>query len=320
MVGRQGDQPMFRASGSAISLSDGDTLSLRKRLFRFNYEPDRPTSIISTPKRRSSHRLSIVPADKTFTPRTHTPNRPSELEEDAVNVVEGEGGDKLYVEVETETKEQEPPSTPTPSSTIRPSAQVALTTPGKTDSLRKGLLLKSARKVWKDSQSPGIDGAIEEGNVQLRRRSRGSPRIQSFEREEEEPEEIEEVEEIEGVEEVEEVEEVEGIEEVETDEAIEEVAQEDDTNSLEEADAMEVGPVEQTPIPGHEDHLVDQDGAEHVFHEQAEESCSAAYAVEEDEDLDQASHLEGANDQTGASSPPLPGTPAAVSLSKLEQS
>jgi hypothetical protein len=53
---------------------------------------------------------------------------------------------------------------------------VALSTPRGPGSLRKSLLLKSARKIWKDTQSPGLEGAIENGSVQTRRKSL-SPRV-----------------------------------------------------------------------------------------------------------------------------------------------
>ena len=50
-------------------------------------------------------------------------------------------------------------------------AQVAMTTPRGSSSLRKSLLLRSARKVWEENRSPGIDGAIESGAVEVRRKS-----------------------------------------------------------------------------------------------------------------------------------------------------
>jgi len=53
---------------------------------------------------------------------------------------------------------------------------VALSTPRGPGSLRKSLLLKSARQIWKETQSPGLEGAIENGSVQTRRKSL-SPRV-----------------------------------------------------------------------------------------------------------------------------------------------
>ena len=58
----------------------------------------------------------------------------------------------------------------------RVSHTVALSTPRGPGSLRKSLLLKSARQTWKETQSPGLEGAIENGSVQTRRKSL-SPKV-----------------------------------------------------------------------------------------------------------------------------------------------
>lgn len=50
-------------------------------------------------------------------------------------------------------------------------AQVALSTPRGPVSLHKALLLRSARKAWQSSQAQGIDGAIQSGDVSVRRKS-----------------------------------------------------------------------------------------------------------------------------------------------------
>jgi len=64
---------------------------------------------------------------------------------------------------------------PSPASSRVP-VTVALSTPRGPGSLRKSLLLKSARQIWKETQSPGLEGAIENGSVQTRRKSL-SPRV-----------------------------------------------------------------------------------------------------------------------------------------------
>ncbi|OCF59896.1 hypothetical protein L486_02569 [Kwoniella mangroviensis CBS 10435] len=66
-----------------------------------------------------------------------------------------------------------PPATPSyqkVSSTPVP-ARVALSTPKGPATLRKALLLRSARKVWQESRASGVEGAIEAGNVETRRKS-----------------------------------------------------------------------------------------------------------------------------------------------------
>ncbi|WWC97303.1 hypothetical protein V866_004182 [Kwoniella sp. B9012] len=55
-------------------------------------------------------------------------------------------------------------STPVP-------ARVALSTPKGPATLRKALLLRSARKVWQESRASGVEGAIEAGNIETRRKS-----------------------------------------------------------------------------------------------------------------------------------------------------
>ncbi|WWC85540.1 uncharacterized protein L201_000404 [Kwoniella dendrophila CBS 6074] len=54
-------------------------------------------------------------------------------------------------------------------------ARVALSTPKGPATLRKALLLRSARKVWQESRAAGVEGAIEAGSVETRRKST-SPR------------------------------------------------------------------------------------------------------------------------------------------------
>ncbi|WWD06077.1 hypothetical protein V865_004162 [Kwoniella europaea PYCC6329] len=66
-----------------------------------------------------------------------------------------------------------PPATPSSqkvSSTPVP-ARVALSTPKGPATLRKALLLRSARKVWQESRASGVEGAIEAGNIETRRKS-----------------------------------------------------------------------------------------------------------------------------------------------------
>ncbi|WRT63602.1 uncharacterized protein IL334_000525 [Kwoniella shivajii] len=66
-----------------------------------------------------------------------------------------------------------PPSTPSAekaSSTPIP-ARVAMSTPKGPATLRKALLLRSARKVWQESRASGVEGAIESGDVEIRRKS-----------------------------------------------------------------------------------------------------------------------------------------------------
>ena len=58
---------------------------------------------------------------------------------------------------------------------VKVSAKVALSTSRTNGSLRKALLVRSARKAWIDTRSPGVDGAIEAGEVEINRKS-ASPR------------------------------------------------------------------------------------------------------------------------------------------------
>lgn len=74
-----------------------------------------------------------------------------------------------------------PSSTPytKPETPVAITAKVALATPRGPNSLRKALLVKSARKVWETNRSPGVDGAVESGDIQVRRKSKSpsqSPR------------------------------------------------------------------------------------------------------------------------------------------------
>ena len=66
-----------------------------------------------------------------------------------------------------------PPASDTPyeAPKSRVTAQVALSTPRGPASLRKALLLRSARKIWEQSRSLGLEGAIEAGDIEVRRKS-----------------------------------------------------------------------------------------------------------------------------------------------------
>ncbi|GMK58923.1 hypothetical protein CspeluHIS016_0603650 [Cutaneotrichosporon spelunceum] len=106
---------------SVLTLSDGDTLQIRKKLFRFSYGDVSASSYRSpakTPGRRLSHRLSIVPQGKRFAPspaksRFATPGRAAHVgaveeeddEEDEplvfdelVGLADGDEGDRIYLE------------------------------------------------------------------------------------------------------------------------------------------------------------------------------------------------------------------------------
>ena len=172
--------------------------SVRRRAsHRLSLVPDGKTFEPQTPSSKN-RRKSVGPSKLS--------QHPEEQEQVEVDVVEAEEGYKVYME-QTEEKEEQieaveekvsltettqrpvsddqdildqaasiAPSTP--SKTARVTAQVALTTPRGSGSLRKSLLLKSARKAWKVTQSPGVEGAIENGNVQIRRKSL-SPKVVS---------------------------------------------------------------------------------------------------------------------------------------------
>ncbi|ORY31915.1 hypothetical protein BCR39DRAFT_597802 [Naematelia encephala] len=279
---------------TTVNLKSRDSFTIRKKMFRFQFcdlptrqsaetiespvvktesLPTAPPLVGDTARatissgekvgRRNSHRLSLVPTGKTFTPYspaksrrhstigisqrsdglvesspTHVTQSIEEEEEEnqdanasLVDVVEGEGGDTVYLEVKEDTsakpiyergfmtpqqrrklaprntsavprtrqlpptmgaraelQSQEPSAqtgpnealpVPSPSSgspAPRVTATVALSTPRGPASLRKSLLLRSARKVWETNRSPGVEGAIESGAVQVRRKSL-SPRI-----------------------------------------------------------------------------------------------------------------------------------------------
>ena len=66
--------------------------------------------------------------------------------------------------------------TPYDSPVARVSPEIVLSTPRGPVSLHKALLLHSARKVWRENRSVGVDGAIEVGDVEVRRKSL-SPRV-----------------------------------------------------------------------------------------------------------------------------------------------
>lgn len=220
--------PSKQIPPASLPLSNKDTFIIRKKLFRFEYTTQELTALESTPspaktatpiRRRASHRLSLVPAGKEFIPLSpgglRTPAKigktPAKsnlgLEtitgDDApqgIVVVEGEGGDRVYLEEKDVTcdaaaYEESPPknvhrtprSIPLPPSSETPyqaaptpepkiTARVALATPKGSSSLRKSLLLHSARKVWETSRSTGVEGAIESGEVEVRRKSL-SPKV-----------------------------------------------------------------------------------------------------------------------------------------------
>ncbi|WVQ76390.1 hypothetical protein IAR50_006056 [Cryptococcus sp. DSM 104548] len=74
-----------------------------------------------------------------------------------------------------------PPSSPhksprkLPTTPLPVPAHVALSTPKGPATLRKALLLRSARKVWHETHATGIDGAMQDGHIEVRRKST-SPR------------------------------------------------------------------------------------------------------------------------------------------------
>lgn len=87
---------------------------------------------------------------------------------------------------EAETNPADAPSTPrsvplppagdtpyasTPQQRVSVPANVALSTPRGPVTLHKALLLRSARKAWEETRSPGIDGAVESGSVVTKRKS-----------------------------------------------------------------------------------------------------------------------------------------------------
>jgi len=61
------------------------------------------------------------------------------------------------------------PATPRAVPQVIP-ARVAYSTPRGSDSLRKSLLLRSARKVWEAERLKSVDGSIEAGHIEVRRR------------------------------------------------------------------------------------------------------------------------------------------------------
>jgi hypothetical protein len=212
-----------------LQLCNKDTFQIRKKLFRFEYGipetitandiPASPvvTKVPRTPRvpRRSSMRMSLVPSNKKFVSHTEYKRRQSVLaqeeagpeeqeEEVVVDIIEGEGGDLLYVEAKTEMGDEDfvghgdnitpkevpdlvvqfsdptsnvagPQSTSAeaqaPSTPLRVSAQVALSTPRGPVTLHKALLLRSARKAWEATRTGGVDDAIEDGAVEIKRKS-----------------------------------------------------------------------------------------------------------------------------------------------------
>ncbi|OWZ56194.1 hypothetical protein J010_06094 [Cryptococcus neoformans] len=298
----EGGQPTAYQPPSVIPLAENDCIIIRKKLFRFNYgpmedagaaaefmspvpqsiQPDSPapdtpvrrrptvsfSPVPNTIRKRASHRMSLVPADKIFHPCSPARNRrhstlglgnmkmgsnksqlgqevmmeegEGDVDQSVIGVAEGEDGDKIYLEIaeEVEEKEERNPepassidsnpfltpqqkgkvplrntsavprtrklspettedsadkpaldksSTPPPSSPhqnpqsfpITPvpvPAHVALSTPKGPATLRKALLLRSARKVWQETHATGVDGAIQDGFVETNRRKSTSPR------------------------------------------------------------------------------------------------------------------------------------------------
>lgn len=61
--------------------------------------------------------------------------------------------------------------TPYESPGPRATPQIVRSTPRGPVSLHKALLVRSARKAWEVNRSPGVEGAIEAGDVEVRRKS-----------------------------------------------------------------------------------------------------------------------------------------------------
>ncbi|KIY35243.1 hypothetical protein I305_02149 [Cryptococcus gattii E566] len=298
----EGGQSTAYEPPSVIPLAENDCIIIRKKLFRFNYgsmedagtaaefmspapqsvqpgspAPDTPirrrptvsfSPIPNTIRKRASHRMSLVPADKIFHPCSPARNRrhstlglgdikmkssksqlgqevmmeeeQEDIDQSVIEVAEGEDGDKIYLEVteEVEEKDEEthepvssvhsnpfltpqqkakaplrntsavprtrklsapeatedtangsaldkstpPPPSPQknpqslPITPVPIPAHVALSTPKGPATLRKALLLRSARKVWHETHATGVDGAIQDGFVETTRRKSTSPR------------------------------------------------------------------------------------------------------------------------------------------------
>ncbi|KJE05707.1 hypothetical protein I311_00432 [Cryptococcus gattii NT-10] len=298
----EGGQSTAYEPPSVIPLAENDCIIIRKKLFRFNYGPmedagtaaefmspapqsvqpgspapdtpirRRPTvsfsPIPNTIRKRASHRMSLVPADKIFHPCSPARNRrhstlglgdikmkssksqlgqevmteeeQEDIDQSVIEVAEGEDGDKIYLEVTegVEEKDEEthepvssvhsnpfltpqqktkaplrntsavprtrklpapettedtanrsaldkstpPPPSPQenpqslPITPVPVPAHVALSTPKGPATLRKALLLRSARKVWHETHATGVDGAIQDGFVETTRRKSTSPR------------------------------------------------------------------------------------------------------------------------------------------------
>ncbi|KAK8845388.1 hypothetical protein IAR55_006101 [Kwoniella newhampshirensis] len=66
-----------------------------------------------------------------------------------------------------------PPTTPLPQRlpTTPVPAHVAMATPKGPATLRKALLLRSARRVWQETRATGVEGAIQSGEIVVRRKS-----------------------------------------------------------------------------------------------------------------------------------------------------
>lgn len=182
-------------------------------------------SLVPNGKAFEPHTPSSKNRRKSVGPSKLSQNQ-EELEQSEVGVVEAEEGYKVYMEQTQEEEEQveeadehvspverfhgvashsqessvqaTPVAPSTPPKPARMTAQVALTTPRGSGSLRKSLLLKSARKAWKETQSPGLEGAIENGNVQVRRKSLSPKVVSPVPLDESASEDEEEVEQVQG--------------------------------------------------------------------------------------------------------------------------
>ena len=172
------------SKGQAHQLSTNDTFTIRKKTFRFEYAPEgrgaMQAVIENTPvkrrqstiePRRGSYRLSLVPEGKRFvplpsnlglpeTPKKTVPVPESDEEEEeseeCVTVVEGDNNDRIYLEpVSLSPKPFGTPQQQRHKMNVRHTDAVPRTrktemiqTPVKgPNSLRKALLMKSARKV-----------------------------------------------------------------------------------------------------------------------------------------------------------------------------
>lgn len=87
-----------------------------------------------------------------------------------------QGGETPYssqnaTPAQTEATPRSVPLPPVSNTPYHVSAQVAMSTPRGPLTLHKALLLRSARKAWQSSQAQGIEGAIQNGSVSVKRKS-----------------------------------------------------------------------------------------------------------------------------------------------------